>query len=90
MDKYKPEPCIAIWDINQISNTNNVTRFDAKATPAVDPPKPLWEYGVSEHCLAIDWFHNNSKILVAGMNMKHVKLIDIRGKSFYLICLWSY
>ncbi|XP_076266778.1 GATOR complex protein mio isoform X2 [Rhynchophorus ferrugineus] len=78
LDKYKPDNCIAIWDINHISNANNAARFDPKATPPADLPKPLWEYGQSEHCVSIDWFHNNSKVLVAGMNLKHVKLIDIR------------
>lgn len=78
-DKYKPDHCIAIWDINQVPSSCEISTFQSeKASPGTDNPKPLWEFGMAEHCQTIVWFHNNCKILAAGMNLKHIKLFDIR------------
>ncbi|XP_050310111.1 GATOR complex protein MIOS [Anthonomus grandis grandis] len=74
-EKYKPDNSIMIFDITQVC---------AKRDPIVgtggasESSKPVWEIGMSEHCQNLSWFHNNSKILATGMNMKFIRLFDIR------------
>lgn len=80
MEKYKPDNSIMIFDITQVCAKRDPTTGFMGSTPAIEGTKPIWEFGMSEHCQNLCWFYNNSKILATGMNMKFIRLFDIRGK----------
>ncbi|XP_060529882.1 GATOR complex protein MIOS-B [Cylas formicarius] len=85
LDKYKPDCSIMIWDISHLSTFYDYQRSYSSGpdqpVSAVEFPKPLWEFGSSESCQNLAWFYNNSKVLATGMNMKHIRLFDIRDCS---------
>ncbi|CAG9761033.1 unnamed protein product [Ceutorhynchus assimilis] len=80
LEKYKPDNSIMIFDITQVCAKRDPTTTGFVA-PINDGSKAIWEFGMSEHCQNVSWFHNNSKILATGMNMKFIRLFDIRDPT---------
>lgn len=82
LDKYRSDNSILIWDITKSSQNNNESNNSGRLAgmaPAVELAKPVAEFGVSETAHSMAWFSGNSKILAVGMNLKNIKLLDIRG-----------
>lgn len=68
-----------IFDITQVCAKRDPIIGFMGSNGVTESTKPVWEFGMSEHCQNLSWFHNNSKILATGMNMKFIRLYDIRG-----------
>ncbi|KAL1497793.1 hypothetical protein ABEB36_008691 [Hypothenemus hampei] len=75
LEKYKPDNSILIYDISQVYGKRENT---LPMVNSVESSKPVWEFAISEHCQNLCWFYNNTKILATGMNMKFIRLFDIR------------
>ncbi|ENN79182.1 hypothetical protein D910_02334, partial [Dendroctonus ponderosae] len=78
LEKYKPDNSIMIFDITQVCAKRDPIVGFMGSNGVAESTKPVWEFGMSEHCQNLSWFHNNSKILATGMNMKFIRLYDIR------------
>lgn len=71
---------------NDLNGSNRLSMNTV--APAVELAKPIAELGVSESTHSLAWFNSNSKLMAVGMNMKNIKLIDVRGgcgKIFMLV-----
>lgn len=97
LDKYRADHSVLLWDINKccgsgeyngtgryIPNSNN-SHHNVQA--AVELPKPVAEFGVSETTNSMAWFRSQSKIIALGLNQKNIKIIDFRGR---MICIFYY
>lgn len=63
---------------NDLNGSNRLSMNTV--APAVELAKPIAELGVSESTHSLAWFNSNSKLMAVGMNMKNIKLIDVRGE----------
>lgn len=61
---------------NDLNGSNRLSMNTV--APAVELAKPVAELGVSESAHSLAWFNTNSKAMAVGMNMKNIKLIDVR------------
>ena len=71
LEKHRSDFSIIMWDVGQLSS------FVSKPVEAL---KPVFEQGLSEVTHSLAWFLSQPKVLVAGMNNKHLKIYDLRGK----------
>lgn len=55
--------------------------------------RPLAEMGLSETAHSVSWSNCSNRTLIASMNVKFIKIFDLRGKNFFkLLCcrtLWT-
>lgn len=66
---------------NDLNGSNRLSMNTV--APAVELAKPIAELGVSESTHSLAWFNSNSKLMAVGMNMKTIKLIDVRGECVF-------
>lgn len=90
LDKYRADHSVLLWDINKCSiageyngssrliGSSNSSHHNAQA--AVELPKPVAEFGVSETTNSLAWFRAQPRVIALGLNQKNIKLIDFRGK----------
>ncbi|KAJ8949341.1 hypothetical protein NQ314_008261 [Rhamnusium bicolor] len=104
LDKYRSDSSVLIWDINKFSgnsDSNNSGRLAVNTmAPAVELVKPVAEFGTSETTNSLAWFHGTSRLLACGMNMKNIKIYDMRDpnkminstitKAVYGVCMNPY
>lgn len=84
LDKFRSDSSVLIWDINKFSNSdsNNSGRLAVNTmAPAVELVKPVAEFGMSELANSLAWFHGASRLLACGMNMKNIKIYDMRDPN---------
>ncbi|XP_053610182.1 GATOR2 complex protein MIOS isoform X2 [Plodia interpunctella] len=80
LEKYRNDHCILLWDVNQSPSTSNEARAGADVQ---SPPeqKPFAEMGLSETAHNVSWTASTDRTLLASMNMKHIKIFDLRDLS---------
>lgn len=49
------------------------------ASPPPDPAKPVAEMGLSETAHCVTWANFAPRTLIASMNLKYIKIFDLRG-----------
>ncbi|XP_066259323.1 GATOR2 complex protein MIOS [Euwallacea similis] len=81
LEKYKPDSSVMIFDVAQVCAKRDITIGFVTSSNISELSKPLYEFGLSDHCQHLCWFYNNSKILATGINMKYIRLFDIRDPS---------
>lgn len=54
---------------------------------SVDPMRPLAEMGLSETAHNVTWSNCSNRTLLASMNLKYIKIFDLRGKNGPLVLL---
>lgn len=89
LDKYRADHSLLIWDIKKCSvssDNNGSTRLMGStnsshhnALAAVELPKPVAEFGVSETTNSLAWFITQPRTLAIGLNQKSIKIVDFRG-----------
>lgn len=59
---------------------NDIT-FSSRSNKAasLDSARPVAEFGMSDSTQSLAWMKGNSKVMAVGMNLKNIKLIDLRG-----------
>lgn len=77
LDKFRADNSVLIWDVSKI-NVEYSTFNKASNSPEA---KPLIEFGTSEMTNSLAWFARNSKQMVCGMNLKTIKIVDIRDPT---------
>lgn len=83
LEKYKPDNCLLIFDVTQVVCKRE---YNQAFVTSSEVARPVFEFGMAEHCQNLSWFHNNCKILAAGMNMKYVRLFDVRDPTRIVSC----
>ncbi|KAJ8985000.1 hypothetical protein NQ317_016911 [Molorchus minor] len=85
LDKYRSDSSVLIWDINKFSmnsdSSNNSRLAVNTMAPAVELVRPVAEFGTSEVTHSLTWFHGTNRLLACGMNMKNIKIYDIRDPN---------
>ncbi|XP_037294415.1 GATOR complex protein MIOS isoform X1 [Manduca sexta] len=79
MEKHRSDHCILLWDVNRGSSPADEAR-DSAHSPA-DPSKPLAEMGLSEAAHNVAWSNCSNRTLLASMNLKYIKIFDLRDLS---------
>lgn len=83
LEKSRSDHSVLVWDIMKCPLTNDLNGSNRLSmntvAPAVELAKPIAELGVSESTHSLAWFNTNCKLMAVGMNMKNIKLIDVRG-----------
>ena len=77
LEKYRMDHSLLLWDISK-SPLNPERMYHHNSTP-IESIRPISEAGVSETVHSLSWFNKYPKCLVAGLNNKHLKIIDFRG-----------
>ncbi|XP_035440073.2 GATOR complex protein MIOS [Spodoptera frugiperda] len=83
MEKNRSDHCILIWDVYR----GSILSEEAKATDAAssssvtEAPRPLAEMGLSETAHCVTWANFSSRTLIASMNLKYIKIFDLRDMS---------
>ncbi|XP_026738922.1 GATOR complex protein MIOS isoform X1 [Trichoplusia ni] len=83
MEKHRSDHCILLWDVYRGSMLSDEAKVTESASPSVaaDAPRPLAEMGLSETAHSVTWANFSSRTLVASMNLKYIKLFDLRDLS---------
>ncbi|XP_014229294.1 GATOR complex protein MIOS-B [Trichogramma pretiosum] len=76
LDKYRTDQSLLLWDVHR--TTSNTERLHHYNTGQTDSIRPLAEVAISETVHSLAWFNNEPKCSVAGVNNKHLKIIDFR------------
>ena len=75
-DKNRSDHSILIFDTNLTPAEKSSSSSSRK--PANNYIGPSVEIGLGEACHSLAWFHSNPDTLVAGMNLKNLKIFDLR------------
>ena len=83
-EKNRSDNCIMIFDTSmsppsQSESTSTMSKMVNKSSK--DLIKPICELGMGETCNSLAWFHKNPDTLVAGMNLKNLRIYDLRISS---------
>ncbi|KAL4706071.1 hypothetical protein ACJJTC_001669 [Scirpophaga incertulas] len=81
MEKYRSEPCILLWDVNRGTLPPEESTSADSSLVNVDTVKPLAEMGLSETAHSVSWSNWSNRTLLASMNLKHIKIFDLRDWS---------
>ncbi|XP_075977866.1 GATOR complex protein mio [Anticarsia gemmatalis] len=81
MEKHRSDHCILLWDVYRGSVLCDEARAGEAATPPPDPAKPVAEMGLSETAHCVTWANFAPRTLVASMNLKYIKIFDLRDLS---------
>lgn len=57
-----------------------VPETDTSPPSAREASQPIAEMGLSETCHNVAWTNSSNRTLLASMNMKFIKIFDLRGK----------
>ncbi|XP_013170090.1 PREDICTED: WD repeat-containing protein mio-B [Papilio xuthus] len=80
LDKHRSDNCIQVWDANRSSvSTDEFT--DNTANVQSEPARPIAELALSETAHSVAWTDLGNRTLAASMNMKHIKIYDLREQS---------
>lgn len=78
LEKHRTDHSLLLWDV--LKSPLSTDRNHHHYSPQVELIKPLAEIGISETTHSVAWLNNEPKCLVAGLNNKHLKIVDFRGK----------
>ncbi|XP_060803426.1 GATOR complex protein MIOS [Amyelois transitella] len=78
LEKYRNDHCILLWDVNQIPKNDGKVGRD---TQGISEQKPFAEMGLSETAHNVSWTTSSERTLLASMNMKYIKIFDLRDLS---------
>lgn len=95
LDKHRQDNSVLVWDIAKLANDQNTSKM---AFPmSGDYVRPVAEYGNAEFAHSVSWFRNCSKQLACGMNLKYIRIYDMRDnmkhirvaatKAVYGVCI---
>lgn len=88
LEKHRQDHSVLLWDIMKCPVGNDMNGSSRLAVntvaSAVELARPVAEFGISDSTHSLAWFHMNSKVMAVGMNMKNIKLVDLRGKYYAL------
>ncbi|KAL0882791.1 hypothetical protein ABMA27_016339 [Loxostege sticticalis] len=76
MEKHRSDHCILLWDVNRGSTPPDESKM---STP--DSAKPLAEMGLSETAHNVSWSNCSNRTLLASVNLKYIKIFDLRDLS---------
>ncbi|CAH2095812.1 unnamed protein product [Euphydryas editha] len=75
MDKHRSDHCILLWDVQSCG----LDEFDEGLShPVSEPARPIAELGMGETAHSVSWCGFAPRTLVASMNLKHIKIFDLR------------
>ncbi|CAH0715223.1 unnamed protein product, partial [Brenthis ino] len=76
MEKHRNDHCILLWDVN----TYGSDEYAAENSPpsVTSPAHPIAEVGLGETAHTVGWCSFSPRTLVASMNLKHIKIFDLR------------
>lgn len=76
LEKYRTDYAIIVWDVAKQSFGNIIHEH-----PFQTGSRAVVELGFSETTNSLQWFGNQPKTLVCGMNSKFLKIFDLRDTS---------
>ncbi|XP_012282534.1 GATOR complex protein MIOS-B [Orussus abietinus] len=76
LDKYRTDHSVLLWDVLKFPLGSDRPHHHGSAQS--ESIRPVAEAGVSETVHSLAWFNNEPRCLVAGINNKHLKIIDFR------------
>ncbi|CAH0555566.1 unnamed protein product [Brassicogethes aeneus] len=80
LDKHRQDNSVLIWDISKLAHEPNSSKI-AFHPVSSDYVRPVAEFGNAEFAHSLSWFRTNSKLIACGMNLKHLRIYDIRDHS---------
>ncbi|PZC85881.1 hypothetical protein B5X24_HaOG215243 [Helicoverpa armigera] len=82
MEKNRNDHCILLWDVYRGSLLSEEAKAsDASPSAATESPRPMAEMGLSETAHCVTWANFSSRTLIASMNLKYIKIFDLRDLS---------
>ncbi|KAJ8731079.1 hypothetical protein PYW07_004243 [Mythimna separata] len=83
MEKHRSDHCILLWDVYRGSTLSEEAKptDSGSSSSATEAPRPLAEMGLSETAHCVTWANFSSRTLVASMNLKYIKIFDLRDLS---------
>ncbi|XP_063825990.1 GATOR2 complex protein MIOS [Ostrinia nubilalis] len=82
MEKHRSDHCILLWDVNRGSTPPEESKSaEAALVPTPDSAKPLAEMGLSETAHNVSWSNCSNRTLLASVNLKYIKIFDLRDLS---------
>ncbi|KAI5637277.1 GATOR complex protein MIOS [Phthorimaea operculella] len=78
LDKHRSDHCVLLWDVNRGMPEDQP---GTSTKPATELTKPLAEMALSETAHNVSWSHCSNRTLLASMNLKHIKIFDLRDLS---------
>ncbi|KAI8437208.1 hypothetical protein MSG28_010532 [Choristoneura fumiferana] len=80
LEKHRSDHCILVWDVTRGMGTSEESLQTDTAPPTQDASRPIAEMGLSETCHNVAWTNSSNRTLLASMNMKFIKIFDLRGQ----------
>ncbi|CAG4982501.1 unnamed protein product [Colias eurytheme] len=76
MDKHRADSCILLWDMQ----TCGTEEFNGESSspPSGESSRPVVELCTGEAAHAVAWCGFAPRTLMASMNLKHIKIFDLR------------
>ncbi|XP_073956943.1 LOW QUALITY PROTEIN: GATOR complex protein mio [Choristoneura fumiferana] len=81
LEKHRSDHCILVWDVTRGMGTSEESLQTDTAPPTQDASRPIAEMGLSETCHNVAWTNSSNRTLLASMNMKFIKIFDLRDLS---------
>ena len=83
-EKNRNDNCVMVFDTSllppsQSESASAMSKMVNKSTK--DLIRATYELGMGETCNSLAWFHKNPDTLVAGMNLKNLRIYDLRISS---------
>ncbi|CAH2048926.1 unnamed protein product, partial [Iphiclides podalirius] len=79
MDKHRNDNCIQVWDVHRSSMSAD--EFTESTSPSLEPTRPIAELALSETAHSVTWTNLGNHTLAASMNLKHIKIFDLRENT---------
>ncbi|XP_038220759.1 GATOR complex protein MIOS-B [Zerene cesonia] len=76
MDKHRADNCIMLWDMNTCGTEEFTGESSSPGAP--EGGRAAAELGAGEAAHALAWCGFAPRTLLASMNMKHIKIFDLR------------
>lgn len=77
-EKHRSDHSIQVWDVMKSPfQPNSYSASGSQGAP--DTIRPIIEIGLSDTAHSISWLNQSANTLVAGINSRNLKVIDIRG-----------
>ncbi|KAJ0176372.1 hypothetical protein K1T71_007551 [Dendrolimus kikuchii] len=82
MEKHRSDHCILLWDVSRgTMQVDEAKGTESSSHSSTEPIKPLAEMGLSETAHSVSWSNSSSRTLLASMNLKYIKIFDLRDLS---------
>ncbi|XP_047532959.1 GATOR complex protein MIOS-B [Vanessa atalanta] len=74
MEKHRSDNCILLWDVQ----SSGLDEYDESSPTPSEPARPLSGVGKGETAHSVAWCGFAPRTIVASMNLKHIKIFDLR------------